>query len=153
MLGVDDCVTLGDGLEEIGTCAFEECRSQEKFVIPDAVEKIEYGAFGGCRRLTAETLGEGLEEIRKEAFEECTSLQRIVVPNAVEVIDGSAYKNCSNLTNVEFCDETKNSCPAATVWFIIGAMKTKMAMNNEDDDDDEDDDVRNEDDDSDEDEG
>ncbi len=41
----------------------------------------------------------------------------------------------------------------ATAWFTIGAMKTKMAMNDENDGDYEDDDVRNDDDDSDDDKG
>ncbi len=45
-------MTLGDGPEEIGKKAFEDCESMEEIVIPTAVKKIHDMAFKGCTNLT-----------------------------------------------------------------------------------------------------
>jgi hypothetical protein len=79
-------VTLGDGLEEIGACAFGWCTLLEEIVIPNAVKMIEYSAFGGCSGLMTVTLGYGLEEIGACAFEDCILLEQIAIPNAFCVI-------------------------------------------------------------------
>ena len=41
-------VNLGEGLEEIGACAFARCTSLQRLVIPPAVKLIQDSAFIGC---------------------------------------------------------------------------------------------------------
>jgi hypothetical protein len=97
-------VFLNDGLEEIGECAFEECRSLRSIVIPNAVKTIRSGAFSDCLGLTAITLGDGLEEIGVAAFENDRLLQSVVIPNTVKVIMDHAFWFCSGLTAVTLSD-------------------------------------------------
>ncbi len=96
---------LGEGLEEIGACAFFECTLLHEIVFPHAVKVIQDRAFTLCSQLSCVVLGEGLEEVGEAAFEECTSLHEIFIPSIVSAIDDNAFKNCSNLMNVVFCDE------------------------------------------------
>ncbi len=45
-------MTLGDGLEEIGEWAYDNCTSLEHIIIPPAVKKIHDYAFKLCSNLT-----------------------------------------------------------------------------------------------------
>ncbi len=67
---------LGEGLEEIGAGAFEDCSLIHDISIPPAVKAIGKCAFRRLlvRYLTVLKLGNGLEEIGAGAFRECTSL-------------------------------------------------------------------------------
>jgi hypothetical protein len=116
-------VILGEGLEEIGQEAFNECTSLHEIVIPNAVKTIK------DRHSTTAILGEGLEEIGQEAFNECTSLHEIVIPNAVKTIDGTAFNGCSNLTSVVFCDKIKLfvSCEAMRDWWNQGVHERSLS--------------------------
>ena len=121
-------VTLGDGLEEIGSHAFGYCTSLREIVIPNAVKVIKHNAFSLCTGLTTVTLGDGLEEIQSEAFNNCTSLQRIVIPPAVKEIDDNVFRGCTNLTNVEFCRgiEELVSCEAMRDWWNGGVHELSL---------------------------
>ncbi|MFQ9902220.1 MAG: leucine-rich repeat protein [Ruthenibacterium sp.] len=53
-------ITLPDGLESIGRCAFQSCASLTAIEIPSSVTSIGASAFNGCTSLAAVTLPEGL---------------------------------------------------------------------------------------------
>jgi hypothetical protein len=95
----------GEGLEEIGACAFASCTLLQEITIHPGVKAIEFQTFHGCIQLTIVNLSDGLEEIRKEAFFECTSLQSIIIPHTVRAIHKEAFSRCTSLTSVMFCDE------------------------------------------------
>ncbi|MBQ7171214.1 MAG: leucine-rich repeat domain-containing protein [Clostridia bacterium] len=61
------------------------------YEIPDGVSILAFGAFSGCRGLTAVTLPETLTEIRACAFEKCTALTSLHIPYSVTLIRGSAF--------------------------------------------------------------
>ena len=115
-------MTLGDGLEEIGTEAFGCCASIEEIVIPNNVKEIKYKAFRFCTGLTRVTLGDGLGKIGGKAFQKCTSIEEIVIPPAVKEIHSTAFKGCSNLTRVKFSDEIEHlvSHKAMQGWWNQG---------------------------------
>ncbi len=98
-------VDLGEGLEEIGMCAFWSCTSLHEIIIPPTFRVIKCEAFSWCSYLMIVILGKGLEEIGARAFYLCTSLCEIVIPRAVSVIHETAFFQCSQLTNVRFCNE------------------------------------------------
>lgn len=68
------------------------------YEIPDGVTAIAFGAFEGCRGLTAVTLPGTVTEIRTCAFQKCTSLTSLHIPYSVTLIRGSAFYDCDNLT-------------------------------------------------------
>jgi hypothetical protein len=92
-------VALGEGLEEIGWGAFNQCTSLREIVIPPRVRVIGGYAFARCTQLATVELGEGLEDIGEGAFEKCTSLLEIVIPSRVRVIRDGAFSDCTQLTS------------------------------------------------------
>ncbi len=61
-------VSLGEGLKEIGSSAFFDCKSLHEILIPTAVKAIKDRAFAACSQLTTVNGGEGLEEIEDYAL-------------------------------------------------------------------------------------
>ena len=55
-------MTLGEGLEKIGECAFFRCTSLIEIVIPPAVNDIGIKAYSGCTSLTRVVFNNEIEE-------------------------------------------------------------------------------------------
>ena len=70
---------IGDKVDTIGYCAFQDCYDLTNVVIPNSIKKIEDIAFLGCRSLT-----------------------NINLPNSVTSIGSGAFQNCTNLTDIYF---------------------------------------------------
>ena len=70
-------VTLPDGLQTIGEGAFGGCTALKSVTLPAGLKEIEKNAFGGCETLTSINLPEGLKTIGEGAFNECTALKSI----------------------------------------------------------------------------
>jgi hypothetical protein len=92
-------VILNDELEKIGEGAFNQCRSLQRIVIPNAVKRIKDFAFAECG-LTTVILCEGLEEIGSWTFYYCEFLQSVVIPNSVKAIKENAFYCSMQLTAV-----------------------------------------------------
>ena len=99
-------VSLGNGLEIIGTRAFEYCSSLEKITIPDSVRIIDDLAFGDCQNLNSLTLGKGVEKIGCSAFSFCSQLKKVDIPDSVTVICSGAFRYCG-LTSVNLNENIK----------------------------------------------
>ena len=63
---------------------------------PDGVETIGSNAFENCRRLEKEEFPESLKSIESEAFINCTSLKEADYGSNVKVAP-DAFKGCINL--------------------------------------------------------
>jgi len=100
-------VTLREGLEEIGACAFCNCRSLERINFPSTLIKIIHGAFMNCHSLKEIQLLEGLKEIRHSAFHSCVSLERINYPSTLIKIDNSAFYRCHSLKELDLPEGLK----------------------------------------------
>ena len=126
-------VIIGEGITEIGHCAFKGYagfNNLEAAVLPESLEKIGENAFGGCQKLKAVNLPSNLKEIGHEAFQNTgiknivfpesltylgnafnySALVSVYVPENVERIDGSAFDRCVNLKKITF---TKVVCSVA----------------------------------------
>ena len=83
-------VTIYDGVESVGDCAFEGCMSLESVIIGDSVISVGASAFYGCTGLMELSIGKKVEEVGSYAFHGCTSLQTVYF-HAALMQDLSAY--------------------------------------------------------------
>jgi len=91
-------VTLNEGLQTIGGCAFAETSITE-ITVPSTVMSIYSGAFERIITLTSVTLNEGLQTIGNGAFQG-TSITEIVIPSTVTSIFHFAFWDITTLTSV-----------------------------------------------------
>lgn len=80
-----------DGMESIGTQAFEKCHNLEYVRLPKHLRRINEGTFSDCENLKEIVLPESLEFIGKYAFANCSSLKSIEVPNGVKTLKADWY--------------------------------------------------------------
>ena len=77
-------LTMGGGVERIGTYAFFGQSELKEVILPESLIEIEAYAFSGCSSLTSLTIPNKVNEIGSNAFTGCTSLMEIRY-NAVSV--------------------------------------------------------------------
>ena len=80
--------------------AYPAGRKDERFVVPDGVEKIGNDAFSGCRNLKEVALPESVKEIDKFAFYACDALERVALSDGITTIGESAFECCENLESI-----------------------------------------------------
>ena len=99
-----ETLVLEEGLTNIGDYAFSGIEIKE-VMIPSSVEKIGYGAFYGCEKLSKITLAEGIKylDIR---FIEKTAIKEIIIPSSVSEtplgVQKSSFMNAYELEKVYF---------------------------------------------------
>ena len=113
---------LHDGLREIKKKAFANCfkkvAGEEAYgsvSFPSTLERLEYGAFGGCPGLRHVEFNEGLREIGAEAFAR-SGLEKAEMPETVESIGKAAFKESKNLKSVSLTNELKKLGREAFMW-------------------------------------
>lgn len=97
-------ITLPDGLESIGSRAFQSCASLTAIEIPSSVTSIGASAFNGCTSLAAVTLPEGLQSIGEYAFQNCSALTSIKIPGTVKTVGLYSFQDCSALVSLELAE-------------------------------------------------
>ena len=90
----------------IGWKAFENSKVKD-VTIPNSIERIEAGAFKGCKSLRRFTIEQSnvtenrLKKIDSGAFGECSSLTEFVIPDSLtENVDGYRFQGCSALRTI-----------------------------------------------------
>jgi|GEM_PF-2522199 len=91
-----ESVTIGDGVTNIGSYAFNDCDGLTDFTT-DSTGQIGSYAFYSCSYLDTVDLGESMTSIDSYAFMDCTSLTEMVVPESVTSIGEDAFAGCSDL--------------------------------------------------------
>ena len=100
-------VEIPDGVSEIGSSAFWNCKSLESVKLPKELvykEKsggIGYSAFTGCEKLTSIELPENLEVIERKTFAFCTALKTVKIPASVKQVNRGAFYGCTALEEIE----------------------------------------------------
>ena len=97
-------VICHDGVEKIEECAFLDCHSLRRVIMP-GVKIIERSAFGSCEALENVECGK-LEIIRHDAFQQCTRLRSINLPST-RIVEGWAFWDCTALIDMKFGSELK----------------------------------------------
>lgn len=94
-------VVLSEGVESIGTYAFQDCDHLASIEIPESVTMLGSGAFNGCSSLESVTIPEGITSIGVFTFRRCGSLANVILPKSVESINSFAFEECKSLVSIE----------------------------------------------------
>lgn len=93
-------VTVADGMHEIGTEAFHDCKYVTEVRLPESLETINSSAFEGCSALEKIELPDNIEQIGMYAFEDCTALKSVKLPARLTDIDQAVFAGCESLENI-----------------------------------------------------
>lgn len=101
-------ITIENGIEYIGSWAFEECKNAKSLFIPNTVIGIDGHAFDGAHleNITFEENSQ-LEYIDYYAFAN-NDFSEIIIPESVTDIYDNAFINCENLIKVYFEGDAPN---------------------------------------------
>ena len=94
-------LNLGQVLETVGDCAFQNCTNVTKLTFPDATTEIGSRAFAYCSSVTEITVGQGLKSVGDYSFVDCGSFTALVLPDKFTTMGGSAFEGCRKLTNAK----------------------------------------------------
>lgn len=78
----------------------------EKYSVPDGVERIAGNCFYKCDRLTQITLPDSVKEIGNMAFFKCYNTSLIRLPDSLEYIGNDAFSYCENMKYAVFIPES-----------------------------------------------
>jgi len=93
-------VTLGEGVINIGSRAFNVQQWLTSIIIPNSVITIGQDVFDGCTGLTSVTMGNSVTAIGNSAFSNCPNITSITLPSSVTSIGSSAFYGCTGLTSI-----------------------------------------------------
>ena len=94
-------LNLGQALETVGDCAFQNCTNVTKLTFPDATTEIGSRAFAYCSSVTEITVGQGLKSVGDYSFFDCGSFTALVLPDKFTTMGRSAFEGCRKLTNAK----------------------------------------------------
>lgn len=123
---VEECV-FEEGLENIGTSAFANCKNLTSISLPQSVVLIDDGAFSGCEKLAEIDLG-GAQSIGERAFYDCALLATPDLSKVVK-IGKNAFTNCSALTSLSLsagCDVGDRAFSASGITELTIARNSKI---------------------------
>lgn len=98
--GKSGSYAIPDGVRNIGYGAFWGCRGLTAIDIPGSVGSLGQFAFAGCSRLSAAVIPDGVQEIPYATFGSCASLTSVTIPEGVVRIGEFAFGECRNLKAV-----------------------------------------------------
>jgi hypothetical protein len=90
-------VILPEGIQQIGTSAFQGCRVLKVISVPSSCVEIQKCAFAFCYDLTSVEVSEGLRVIGDGAFHYCVSLVNIALPTSLSETSNNAFAFCAKL--------------------------------------------------------
>lgn len=94
-------LTFPRGVEEIGMCAFQNCKSMTKTPSLSLIKKVGQQAFSGCGGLTSiDLMGPDSENFGSNVFEKCTSIQNVSIPGKWTSVPTYMFSGCTGLTTV-----------------------------------------------------
>jgi len=96
-------VNIPSTIEEIGTSAFEDCRSlaQVTFAVNSDLTSIGNWAFYNCHELSSIALPEGVTQIGKAAFYGCTYMSDVKLPASLRQIGDNAFALCQKIGRMD----------------------------------------------------
>lgn len=93
-------ISIGEGLTEIDTFAFQKYAALKEVKLPASLKVIGQEAFSGCVNLCSVDLPDALEAINGRAFDGCAGLSKIIIPQGIKMVEYYAFGNCTNLKEI-----------------------------------------------------
>lgn len=108
-----ETVGIQDGLQRIGTGAFELCNQLKEIILPGSLSSMGHRVFHGCRNLQSATFGDGTWSINDRAFWDCKGLKSVRLPSTLREIGEGAFCGCKCLAAIDFPDVLREIGSAA----------------------------------------
>lgn len=90
-------ITMPNGLEKINTGAFDGCKKLCSVEIPHTVKEIGMFAFENCAKITNVVIPDQVSKLKSFAFGYCVNLREVNIGASVNDIDGSSFIGCTSL--------------------------------------------------------
>lgn len=84
-------LTVPEGVEEIGSCAFRFCGGLGAVTLPESVTELGWAAFEGCSSLTDVNIPGGVTALPGNFLEDSYALTSFTVPGSVREIGSYAF--------------------------------------------------------------
>ena len=109
-------LSLGNKATFIGSHAFENCSSLNRFIAPSSLTTIKEYAFYGCNKMTILNLSSfSSETIGDKAFANCSALKDLYLPNYMEDIVGTeVFADCKSLSYISWGYNRMVNIPSGT---------------------------------------
>ena len=93
-------ISVADSVTAIDRWAFRDCSALESFTFPKNMTTPEAEWFCDCTSLKSVTLPDNMTELRYAVFYNCPSLESIVIPEGVTEIGWRAFCSCTGLKEI-----------------------------------------------------
>ena len=93
-------IDIPQGVTNIGSQSFNQCRDLTSVTIPDSVTNIGSYAFCNCNSLVSVTIPDSVTSLQANTFINCNNLTTVIIPSSVTRVAITTFSGCSNLTNV-----------------------------------------------------
>lgn len=97
-------IDIPQGMTNIGSQSFNQCRDLASVTIPDSVTNIGSYAFCNCNSLASIIIPSSVTILQANVFINCDSLTDVFIPNSVTRVAVTSFSGCSSLTNVTLGD-------------------------------------------------
>ena len=97
-------IDIPQGMTNIGSQSFNQCRDLASVTIPDSVTNIGSYAFCNCNSLASIIIPSSVTSLQANTFINCDSLTDVFIPNSVTRVAVTSFSGCSSLTNVTLGD-------------------------------------------------
>ena len=94
-------VKLQEGVTNIGTMGFYNCRNLVNVSLPNSLTTISTFAFSICSNLKNITIPKNVKAIFTCAFSNCDKLEEVILPDNLFGIHNEAFKSCKNLKTIK----------------------------------------------------
>jgi len=96
-IGASEVVIIPDGIDIIGSHAFNEIDNVKSVTVPGSVKRISQLAFSNMNNLENVVLREGVEEIEYGAFLNCNNLKEVYLPDSLKQMTKGSFIQCEKL--------------------------------------------------------
>ena len=106
----EESYVIPSTITKIEDSSFYKCAYLRSITIADNVTSIGNDAFYNCKALTTVTFGTAgkLTSIGEYAFDGCSSLTDLVLPSGLKTINSAAFQSCTNLKSLTIPSTVKN---------------------------------------------
>lgn len=101
-------INISNNCKKIGEYAFLNCSVLKEIVLPDTVTALGKEAFRGCSELKTVILSDNITRLHSRTFDGCRSLETVVLPQKLEHIDDECFAGCVSLKKIVFPDGLKS---------------------------------------------